>query len=415
MRQRIHRIATLCALLSLVGCGDSFFEVSDPDVLEASNIDPEADGLTLARSAFQNLVDAYGDVIVYTAWWSAEAWVGDTFPTRNEFGRRFIDDTNGTLNSEAWTPVARAASTGEQALAITQATGGIGAAISAFTEGYALVFMAETFCEGTVAAKPDEPGPKLSTAEMLNLAIERLTTARTEALKLSGSEASGIATASLVGIARAQLQGGQKSAAASTAAQVPASFQFDFKYVDDAANRGRVGNNVWNFTTARTSLVVPPEYRAIADAGDPRIKYDDGKRLAQDSELQFYRQLKFPGYGTSIRLASGLEARYIIEEATGTLASRLALINERRAANGRSAFNSSDANAVFAELMMQRALDFWLEGKKMGDYRRNGHAVPFVIPDNGQYYKPGAGTMGNQKCWPVPDAEKRTNPAFGGS
>ena len=109
MRQRIHRVVTLAALLATMGCGDSFFEVSDPDILEASNIDPEADGPTLARSAFQNLVDAYGDHIVYSAWWSHEARVGDTFPTRNEFGRRFLDDTNGTLNSEVWTPLARAA------------------------------------------------------------------------------------------------------------------------------------------------------------------------------------------------------------------------------------------------------------------------------------------------------------------
>lgn len=414
MKQRIHRIATLAALISLVGCGDSFFEVSDPDILEASNIDPEADGLVLARSAFQNLVDSYGDFIVYTAWWSAEAWVGDTFPTRNEFGRRFIDDTNGTLNGEVWAPIARAATTGEQAVGISQAKGGIALAISAFTEGYALIMMAESFCEGTVAATPAEPGPKMTTAELLSLAVERLTQARTEALKISGSEAAGIATASLVGVARAQLQAGNKAAAAAAAAQVPASFQYDFKYVDDAANRGRVGNNVWAFTTARTSLVVPPDYRAVADGGDGRIKYDDAKKLAQDSELNFFRQQKYPGYGTSIRLASGLEARYIVAEATGNVADRVALINERRAVGKEAPFSSSDPAAVLAELMRQRALDFWLEGKKMGDYRRNGAAVPYFIPDNGTYYKPGAGVMGNQKCFPVPDQEKRNNPNFGG-
>jgi len=412
MNQRFHRSVALAALLATAACGDSFFEVSDPDILEASNIDPEADGVTLARSAFQNVVDAFGDFIVYTAWWSHEARVGDTFPTRNEFGRRFIDDTNGTLNNEGWTPLARAASTGEQVVQTLSGTGGLGLGIGAFTEGWALVFMAEAFCEGTVASGPQDPGPRLSTQQMLDMAVERLTMARTALGTVSGAEAEALGTAALVGIARAHLQAGRKSEASAAASQVPASFVFEFKYVDDAANRGRVGNNVWNFTTARQSLVVPPEYRAIADAGDPRISYDDSGRLAQDSELQFYRQQKFTGYGVPIRLASGLEARYIIAEATGSIGDRLALINERRAVGNEAPFDSGDAAAVLAELMEQRARDFWLEGKKMGDYRRNGSAVPYVLPDNSTYYKPGVGSVGSQQCWPVPDAEKRTNPNF---
>lgn len=413
MRQRIHRAVALAAVIATVGCTDSFFEVSDPDILEANNIDPEKDGVVLARSAFQNLVDAYGDHIVYSAWWSHEARVGDTFPTRNEFGRRFLDDTNGTLNGEVWSPIARAATTGEQAYGILKDKPGIGLAVAAFTEGYAMLLMAETFCEGTVAASTTEPGPKLSTTQMLDLAVERLTAAKTEAAKLTGAEATGLAGAAQVGIARAYLQAGKKTEAAAAAKLVAASFNYEFKYVDDAANRGRVGNNVWNFTTARQSLVVPPEYRAIADAGDPRIKYDDAKRFAQDSELQFYRQQKFPGYGTAIRLASGLEARYIAAEAGGSIGEQIALINERRAVGKQAPFDSGDAAAVLAELMEQRARDFWLEGKKTGDYRRNGHAVPYVIPDGAEYYKPGVGTMGNQKCYPVPNAEKQNNPNFG--
>jgi starch-binding outer membrane protein, SusD/RagB family len=411
MNYRIRSIMSVVALLSIAAC-DTFFEVTDPDLLESTAIDPQSDGATLARSAFQNLVDSYGDMVVYTAWWAYEARVGDTFPTRNEFGRRFIDPTNGTLNSEGWSPLVLAATTGEQVVNTLRDVGGLPLAIAAFTEGYAMVLMAETFCDGTVAVDATTPGPKLSTAQMLDLAVERLTLARTEAQAAGGTEATDIATAALVGIARAQLQGGHKAEAAAAAAQVPAAFRYDFRYVDDAANRGRVGNNVWNFTTSRTSLVVPPEYIAIADAGDPRITYEDANKLSQDSELPFIKQLKYPGYGESIRLASGLEARYIAAEATGTIADQLALINERRAVGNQQPFSSADPAAVLAELMEQRTRDFWLEAKKMGDFRRNGAAVPYFLPDNGAYYKPGAGTMGDQHCWPVPDAEVRTNPNF---
>lgn len=413
MRRRIHRFATLAALLSLAGCGDSFFEITDPDQLESSAIDPEADGPALARSAFQNLADAYGNIALYVAWWAYEARVGDTFPTRNEFGRRFIDDTNGTLNDDVWFPLVRAASTGEQVLGQIQAVGGLPTAIAAFAEGYALLLMAETFCEGTVAADPSEPGPRLGTSEMLSLAVERLTLARTEASAAGDAEGEAIAAAALVGIARAELQAGNPAAALAAAQQVPADFEFDFTYVDDAANRGRLGNNLWAFTTARTSLVVPPEYMAMADAGDPRISYKDAQKLAQDSELPFIQQQKYLSYAAPIRLASGLEARYIAAEAGGDLGEMLSLINERRAVGNQEPFDSADPAAVLAELMEQRARDFWLEGKKMGDYRRNGAAVPYFLPDNSEYYKSGVGDVGTQTCWPVPDAEKRTNPNFG--
>ncbi len=413
MKRRIHQIATFAALLSVTGCTDSFFQITDPDELQASAIDPEADGPALARSAFQNLSTAFGGIALYSAWWAYEARVGDTFPTRNEFGRRFITDTNGTLNDETWSPLVLAASSGDQVVGTLQSVGGLPTGIAAFSEGYALVLMAETFCEGTVASSPDEPGPRMSTADMLSLAVERLTLANTEAKKAGTAEGDAIATAAMVGVARAQLQAGHKSEAAAAAAQVPADFEFDLRYVDDAANRNRLGNNLWAFTTSRTSLVVPPEYIAMADAGDPRITYEDAGKLAQDSELEFVKQSKFLGYGDPIRLASGLEARYIAAEATGSMADQLALINERRAVGGEGDFTSSDPTAVFAELMQQRVRDFWLEGKKMGDYRRNGAAVPYFLPDNSEYYKSGAGSVGNQQCWPVPDVEKRTNPNFG--
>jgi hypothetical protein len=252
----------------------------------------------------------------------------------------------------------------------------------------------------------------MSTQELLDLAIERLTMANTEGTASGEEEGQQIAMAAMVGIARAQLQAGNMSAAAASAAQVPADFEFDLKYVDDAANRGRLGNNLWNFTTSRTSLVVPPEYIAMADAGDPRISYEDSGKLAQDSELEFIKQLKFVSYGDPIRLASGLEARYIAAEATGSMADQLALINERRAVGNQGEFTSSDPAEVFAELMEQRVRDFWLEGKKMGDYRRNGDVVPYFLPDNSDYYKSGVGNVGTQQCWPIPDVEKRTNPNF---
>ena len=58
-------------------------------------------------------------------------------------------------------------------------------------------------------------------------------------------------------------------------------------------------------------------------------------RVAQDGELQFFRQDKVKGWGDPIRAASGLEARYMIVEAQNNPAEMLAFVNERRAVGNR--------------------------------------------------------------------------------
>lgn len=64
--------------------------------------------------------------------------------------------------------------------------------------------------------------------------------------------------------------------------------------------------------------------------------------------------------------------------------------------------------------MTQRSRDFWLEGKRMGDYRRHPGSVIGVLESGSAYYKPGVGDVGDQTCWPVPDDEFLNNPNFPG-
>lgn len=112
----MHKIAravtrtTAGALLVLgaAACGDNFVTVTNPDLIDASTVDPTASGNTLALSAQQNYVDMIGVLAMYGAWFSEEANVSDTFPTRNEFGFRNITPLNGSLNGEVWAPLSRA-------------------------------------------------------------------------------------------------------------------------------------------------------------------------------------------------------------------------------------------------------------------------------------------------------------------
>jgi hypothetical protein len=132
-------------------------------------------------------------------------------------------------------------------------------------------------------------------------------------------------------------------------------------------------------------------------------------------------QTKFTSYADPIRLASGLEAQYIVAEATlqggGGTAAALSLISTRRAAGGQGAYSGPTDNvSVLQELLNQRARDFWMEGKKLGDLRRNPSvSLSSVLTDPvgaAFYTSVGGGTFGDTFCAPIPPEETNANPNF---
>lgn len=414
LRSRAGRLITALAVIPVLGACDSLFEVENPNVIDASTVDPVADGTIFSRSAFQSFAAALGNYIVYTAWFSNEAWVGDTFPTRNEFGRRLVDDRNGTHNGEVFFPLARGIAQSEQVMEILGSQPGqeLNVARAALAAGYGILLQGEAFCEGTFRASGNKPGPLFNATQLLEQSLTRFDAAIQNASAATGTEATNIAQAARVGKGRALLQLGRRSEAATAVAGVPANFVFNVPFVDDAGNRGRLGNGVYFFSAggSREALVVPPHYRSMSDK---RVTFVDAGRNAQDATLRMWSQTKYPSWAASIPLASGLEARYIAAEASQDAGTILALVNERRAVGGQTALAATSNMAeLMTALMEQRSRDFWLEGKRMGDWRRNPNAVPNILQP-GKYYKDGIGDVSNQTCLPLPFAEKNANPNIG--
>jgi len=121
-------------------------------------------------------------------------------------------------------------------------------------------------------------------------------------------------------------------------------------------------------------------------------------------------QQKYPTYASPVRVASKLEADYIAAEA-GTTADQITLINARRAAGGQAAYaGATDAASVLTELMTQKSLDFYLEGQRFGDWRRNPTSVLNVPVAGATYFKPGFPAIGTQTCYPLPLSETDNNP-----
>ncbi len=417
--RRVAGAASVAVLAT--GC-DDFLTVENPTVIEASTVDPVEDAGTFAQSALNNFYVAADNVAVYQAWFTGEAWVGDTFPTRNDIAKRQIDFTNGTLSGEVFNPLAQAVASGERTLELLDGVTGAGVdlnrARAAFASGYSIQYMVETFCQVVISSSLDNLGAPITPLQGADSAADRFRRVIASATTAGGTEGIRLVNAARVGLARALLFNGDNAGAIAAAQQVPTEFEFIIPRVDDPSNRGSLGNTVFNFSRDRPVLVVPPYYRAL---NDPRVQSVLGGAgfplKTQGNDLDFFRQQKYLDYGADFRLASGLEARYIIAEAQleqGNAAPAVALIAERAALGSAVDGDTYAANpdAIITELLDQRARDFYLEAQHMGTWLRNPAATPYVLPAGIAYYAETGSVIGVQMCMPVPDDEVQNNPNF---
>lgn len=410
--------ALLVALVagSVTSCRD-YLTVENPNVVNADAIDPAADAPVLSLSARENFFLAAGWMASFSSFFVWESWGAETFPEWNQFGLRSIVNTNAVLNNSLWVNLSVALSSNEKVVEILTGSDGeatnINLARSLLFSGYSMVLMGEDFCEAVIRS-----GPMLTSAQVLDTAIQRFTRAITVARAsaggnpAAGTEAYDIVNAALVGKARAELQIGRKPDALATAQQVAAGFNYNIIYVDNPSARPRLSNRQFQQTRDRASIVIPPFWR-----GDPRVPYSNPgtgglPNQAADGIIDFYSQNKFRSYDAPMRLASKIEADYIAAEASGT-AAMLTLIQARRSANGLPAYTGpTDDASVLMEFEDQRGFEFYLEGKRLGDFRRNGVAVRHVPATGQAYFKSGYNPVGNQTCLPLPQAETDNNPNF---
>lgn len=411
-RSLASRALVVAGLTFTAGCTE-YLTVPDPTVIDVGSLDPVADAALLAGSGQQNFAVAYGWLIMYSGWFAGESDVAETFPTRNEFGRRDVVPQNGSLNADVWVPLSRAAAATALVigLQLPDPASNLNYAQSHLWYAYSLLMMATDFCQGTVRG-----GAPLTTAAMLDSAVTHFTAAITIGTAAGGTNGTLYANIARVGRARAHLQAGNKAAALADANAVPAGFTYSLPYVDDLGNRTRLGNRIWQFIADRGSQAVSPIWRV----SDPRVpqRVAPGNLLPQDANyttdrgVPYVIQDKYPTFASPIRVASKLEADYIAAEATGT-AAMLNLIQARRAANGQPAYSGATTDAaVLQEFMTQRGLEFYLEGKRLGDFRRAGAAVIGMPVPGSTYWKPGFAPVGNQSCYPLPIQETDNNPNF---
>jgi hypothetical protein len=390
-------------------------DVANPSVIDAATFNPNADGQTLALSAQTNLFIAYQGVALYGGLISDELWSGAARLQTNRLGARVFASTDD-INTDFFAPLSLAVASNENAISALK--GGAGAATdlnlarASMNLGFGLELMAETMCAGVI-----QGGPSLTDAQLLDSAITRFSDAITVATA-AGTAGTTILNQSRVGLARAYLQRGNYTLAQQTAAQVPSAFQANIVTSANAATQGTLGNTFYGNTVAN-QITTPQLYRIQ----DTRLPMDSLTRAGVKTlnGLKVVDQTKYTGYASPIRLASSLEAQYISAEAqlhgSGNTAPALTLIASRRSAGGQGVYAGGvDSLSVITELLNQRARDFWLEGKKLGDLRRNP-SVPLsgvlTDPVGAPFYLPArVPTFGSTFCAPIPPQETGANPNF---
>jgi hypothetical protein len=180
-------------------------------------------------------------------------------------------------------------------------------------------------------------------------------------------------------------------------------------------------NNIVSAAVRTTGawMSIAPAFQGLAD---PRVPQPAASRAGLNSNPIWVpqRPSQYSGWTatgpqqiiditTTIRFASGLEARYAVIEADGPNAAMLTFVNARRATVGKAAVNLSGAELV-AEFRRQRAYDFYLTGQRLGDLRRYAATGTNLFP-TGKYpvFPDPYGTM---QCFIVPRSEKTGNPNY---
>lgn len=431
-RSRLRRLASLAAVAAGVGgtsaCND-FLQAENPGAI------PE-ESLTSPRYASlisNGVVGEFQPMLGFVGYWNAI--FTDELTNRAAFfeepliDQRRVTPENGTYGFFIYGNLQRTrflADDGARRLKLIlgdSATRDIRLATTQAYGGMTYVYMGEMLC-----STPIDRGVPKPPAEVFADAITRFEEAITVAAAAEAAArarrpvnaadtilADNLRNFALVGAARASLNRDDKPKAIEYARQVPAAFAFFSNY---SKNTARETNWFWNRLTAgRVGTMADTPFAAMA--GDPRVPRLGGTTVAA---LVPNSPLSFSTYngtetgapiteGSSIRIASGLEARYIVAEAQGPTAATLALVNERRAVGKQPAIAATGAE-LMAALRDQRRRDFYLDNHRLGDLRR--YLQFYQVNEFPQGVYPGTTTNATynaaQTCWPLPISEINDNP-----
>jgi hypothetical protein len=430
---RLHlvwRALPLLALgLSSAAC-DGLLEVENPTAITEDNLTGDDQTVRFMLRGVQGEVRReYIWMAAMGAAFTDEAMSGHGWQPWNAYDERVVAPENGAHAGFTYGLLQRARGTADALIPKMRDALGTRAASSTDLAGalayagYAYLLMADHLCSAPIVAMGKPVTPELMYTEAAARFQEAITIA-------TAAGTTDVANLARVGLARANLNLGKWAEATQAASAVPANFEAWLKYVPDGSLGEWQMYNFLDWWAGDKAGELDLAYEPATQLLDRRIPHRSTLETMSDGRRPGLRPLQTSSYSgwtrdgagqlfdepTAVRFASGLEARYMIAEAslTGgsgmTPAQIVTFVDERRAIGGQATYNGGTATATLrAELLDQRRRDFYLAGYRVGDLRRykaryNLDLWPKgVMPGLPQQY-------GNDECWPMDVNELNGNP-----
>lgn len=416
----------------LAGCND-FLSVENPGAIQAPALEDPSYIPLMVNGVIGAFQPAFDITAYRTAVFTDELRNHATYFEEPLIDQRRVEPTNGTFVVFMYNPLQRSrfladsvASRLKVLLADSASRDLRLARVQAYA-GYSYILLGEYLC-----ASPINMSRAYSSDELLQFAIQRFEEAIpvAEAARAAAAAVSPATTASkrqvagadsirnfaLVGAARAALDLGDKAKAIQFASQVTPGFEFRSYYAENVDS-----NEFW------VRLAQGPAWASMSDTpflglDDPRVPHPaeiqrvtGGYAYVPNAPSAFSTYngtltgAEFDRYG-SMRVASYLEAQYVLAEAQGLTPTNLEFVNSRRAVGGQEPLVSPTEAEYMAALRDQRRRDFYLDGHRLGDLRRYKKLYGIDEFPSGPY--PGSSTItyGDQECLPLSQAEINGNP-----
>ena len=455
--RRGARAAALCGTLiaatSLAAC-DDFLAADNPAAVPVERLADTALVELMANSAIAGIQGANYFWFSYLgAIFTDELWNRHVFIDEILYDRRNVTVDNSYNSVFTYGPLQRARWFADSVTGRIRTIYGDSAlhdvrlARTYAIAGYNLILLAEGWCEVPISTPEALYSAPIGSDSLFRLAEMRFDSAIkvAAAAKLANSTvatplgirytlaADSIRNLAYVGMARAALGRGDNVKAAASARQVtgmgtPADFEYRLNY---NANTTLGLHNLFaerlsGGAGATAGVISNTPFLALDDVRVPHPVDATGAPLAEPAtggsfvvpnsppSFSTFNNTKVGAdftYGTAIRLASLLEARYILAEAEPGTAESIAFVESRRTGfPSTTATTATTAANFLTNLIQQRGRDFYLDGHRIGDLRRYKRFYDIDLSPTGPY--PGAAnvTYGDQMCWPINGAEVNNNP-----
>jgi hypothetical protein len=422
------KVGALALALSVTAACSEFLTAENPGAVEVDDVNNPSYAGLIANGPIYAYQLAHTEITYWNGQLVDELFNRAVFVEEGQIDRRELYSDMTYINAFLYAPLQRARYLGEDAanrlklILGDSASRDLRVARSLAYAGHSYVDLGEMMC-----TTPIDLGVPKTSEEIFTDAIARfqeaITVANTAKAYLQSQTppvAASIAASdsvryfALVGAARAALGKNDKTAAIAFANQVPADFVFWNYYTDNTT--GQRNRTFERLTLGKNANMLNTPFAAMTT--DPRIPRivggtNNGTPLSPPSYSTFNNTLAGAAFAPLMgqRVASGLEARYIIAEAQGPTPATLTFVNERRAAGLQLPVDLA-GDALMAELRDQRSRDFYLDNHRLGDLRRYKKYYNVDLFPKGPYPGTTSGQIYNEAitCWPLPTNEINGNP-----